>query len=91
MEERKNLKEKKALLKQHIQGLECNSYWVPSPLGKHGQGNPLKEGKGYDTICICVHGLEGFEHGLQSDETGDKVVKVDSHVCLCVAQDDQLE
>ena len=31
------------------------------------------------------------EHGLQSDQTGDKVVKVDSHVCLCVAQDDQLE
>lgn len=31
------------------------------------------------------------EHCLQSDQTGDKVVKVDSHVCLCVSQDDQLE
>lgn len=30
-------------------------------------------------------------HGLQSDQTGDKVVKVDSHVSLCVAQDDQLK
>lgn len=31
------------------------------------------------------------EHRLQSDQTGDKVVKVDSHVFLCVSQDDQLE
>lgn len=31
------------------------------------------------------------EHRLQSDQTGDKVVKVDSHVLLRVAQDDQLE
>lgn len=30
-------------------------------------------------------------HGLQSDQTGDEVVKVDSHVGLRVAQDDQLE
>lgn len=30
-------------------------------------------------------------HGLQSDQTGDKVVKVHGHVGLCVAQDDQLE
>ena len=31
------------------------------------------------------------EHGLQSDQTGDKVVKVHRHVGLRVAQDDQLE
>lgn len=31
------------------------------------------------------------EHGLQSDQTGNKVVKVDRHVGLCVAQNDQLE
>lgn len=31
------------------------------------------------------------EHGLQSHQTGNKVVKVDSHVLLRVAQDDQLE
>lgn len=30
-------------------------------------------------------------HGLQPDQAGDKVVKVDSHVGLRVAQDDQLE
>lgn len=30
-------------------------------------------------------------HGLQSDQTGDKVVKVHGHVGLSVAQDDQLE
>ncbi len=30
-------------------------------------------------------------HGLQSDQTGDKVVKVNGHISLCVAQDDQLE
>lgn len=30
-------------------------------------------------------------HGLQSDQTGDKVVKVYAHVFLRVAQDDQLE
>lgn len=30
-------------------------------------------------------------HGLQSDQAGDKVVKVDGHVGLRVAQDDQLE
>lgn len=30
-------------------------------------------------------------HGLQSDQTRDKVVKVNSHVLLRVAQDDQLE
>lgn len=30
-------------------------------------------------------------HGFQSDQTGDKVVKVDTHVGLRVAQDDQLE
>lgn len=31
------------------------------------------------------------EHRLQSDQTGDKVVKVDSQVRLRVSQDDQLE
>lgn len=31
------------------------------------------------------------EHGLQSHQTGDKVVKVERHVILGVAQDDQLE
>lgn len=30
-------------------------------------------------------------HGLQSHQAGDKVVKVDGHVGLRVAQDDQLE
>lgn len=30
-------------------------------------------------------------HGLQSDQTSDKVVKVYTHVVLRVAQDDQLE
>lgn len=30
-------------------------------------------------------------HGLQPDQTRDEVVKVDRHVGLCVAQDDQLE
>lgn len=31
------------------------------------------------------------EHGLQADQTCDKIVKVDIHVFLGVAQDDQLE
>lgn len=30
-------------------------------------------------------------HGLQPDQTRDKVVEVDGHVSLGVAQDDQLE
>lgn len=30
-------------------------------------------------------------HGLQSDQTRDKVVKVHTHVVLGVTQDDQLE
>ena len=39
---------------------------------------------------LCA-GMGLTEHGLQSDQTGDKVVKVDGHVGLRVAQDDQLE
>lgn len=35
--------------------------------------------------------MELTVHGLQSDQTGDKVVKVYAHVGLGVAQDDQLE
>jgi len=31
------------------------------------------------------------EHRLQSDQTGDKVVKVDSHVFLRVAQNNELK
>ena len=31
------------------------------------------------------------EHGLQPDQAGDEVVKVDGEVFLRVAQDDQLE
>ena len=31
------------------------------------------------------------EHGLQANQTGDEVVKVDRHVGLRVPQDDQLE
>lgn len=72
--------------------MQCNSYsGVHSCLGKHGQANPLKEVEGYDFVFICVHGMEGFVHGLQSDQAGDKVVKVNGHVGFCVAQDDQLE
>lgn len=49
-----------------------------------------------DTRKRCVY-LQDFSklgltvHGLQSDQTCDKVIKVNSHVCLGVTQDNELE
>lgn len=60
----------------------------PAPsicLGKHGEGDPLEEAEGNHPIYISVHFFKGLEHGLQTDETVDKVIKVHVQVFLCVA------